>query len=190
MLVQTDSAELGDRRLNPEEVVIREREALLREASRSKIHGQEELEDAERSAGPRLYYTEIIRRLRNINSDLQVLEGSPGNVALYKRKHRGEYDGSEVDDKRPAPSGFHADFFKDHTYVGGMVKDWLPEFSHVILDTSNLPVREYRGWRSVIIGLIKQGVLTYAAAVREFGEPTGPRAGRWSEQLQPYRYRV
>ena len=187
MLVQTDINELGDKRLNPDEAVIREREELLRLASTRKIKGQEELEDAERSAGPRMAYTEFLRRLRSEAPALKALDGSPGSIALYYPRSNEELAQIENTQGRDQERD---QFFHYHKYVGGMEKHEMPEFAHVILDTSNLPVREYRGWRSVLIGLIKQGVLTYAAAIRQFGEPHGPRGMRWHEQLQPYKYRI
>lgn len=197
MLIKPDKNDLGDKRLSAEEGVIKKREECLTQASAHRIAGQNELEDPERSAGPRLYYTEVIQRIRKAagytadgNPRVQILDGSPGNVAIYRIKHRGEYDGSEFLETRRPPNGLHPDFFKDHVYVTGMPKDWLPEYSHVILDTSLLPVREIRGWRSVVMALIKSGALTYQQAINQFGEAVGERSGRWHEQLRPYRYGV
>lgn len=184
MLIQPDINELGDKRLDPKESVAREREELLKIASTRKIAGQEELEDAERSAGPRLAYTEIIRRIQVEAPSLKVLEGAPGSVALYFPRTRKELEEMDAQGGRDQERDI---FFHHFKYVGGMEKKDMPEFAHVILDTSNLPVREYRGWRSVVIGLIKQGVLSYRAAVSQFGEPRGVRAGRWHEQLRPYK---
>src|ERR1700730_12694506 len=89
-LVQVDPLELTDKRLSPEEAVIREREALLKQAGKAKIDGQEELEDAERSAGPRMPYQEVLRRLLKCNPNIQIKDGSPGSVALYILKHPSE----------------------------------------------------------------------------------------------------
>jgi hypothetical protein len=188
MLVETDINELGDKRLSPPEAVARETEELLKIASTRKIAHQDELEDPERSSGPKLYYTEILRRLRNISPHLKVLDGAPGNVALFfpKRLHeydeegRFEYDSEgRVRQKDP--------FFYHYKYVGGMSQDYLPEYAHVTLDTSNLPVREIRGWRSVLIRLIKEGAITYSGAVKEFGEAKGKRSSLWKEQLQDFK---
>lgn len=195
MLVQPDINELGDKRLSPEEGVIKLRQECLEQAAANRIPFQKELEDQERSAGPRLYYTEIIQRIRKAagytadgNPRIQILDGSPGNVAIYRIKHRGEYDGSEFLETRRPPNGLHRDFFKDHVYVTGMPKDWLPEYSHVILDTSLLPVREIRGWRSVVMALVKSGALTYQQAINQFGEANGQRSTPWHEQLRSFKY--
>lgn len=179
MLIQPDIHELGDKRLDGKENVAKLREECLSQAAASRISGQDELEKQERSAGPRLHYAEIIRRIRDVNRDIRVLDGSPGNVALYARKRPCDEGFGEIDPK--------GEFFTDHKYVGGMPKDWLPEFSHVILDTSLLPVREIRGWRTVLISLIRGGALTYNQAISQFGEPRDQRGNRWHEALQKYR---
>ncbi len=173
--------QLGDEHLNPQEAVIREREELLQVASRSKIWGQEELESSDRSAGPRLHYTEILRRLWIISPRLTVRDGLEGNVALYRPLEPWEYDPEQDDPERP-------DWFNRHKYVGGMAKDWLPEFSHVLLDTSNLPTREVRGWRSVLLSLIKNHTITVEGAIQQFGDPSmDQRSGRWAEQIWEFR---
>lgn len=161
--------------------MIKSRQECLDQAATFRIPGQTELEDQERSAGPRLYYTEIIRRIRNENPNIFVVDGSPGNVAFYRRKRGDELAAEEYEPTRP-------DWYNDHKYAGGMPKDWLPEYSHVILDNSLLPVREIRGWRSVLISLIKAGALTYQQAINQFGEAVGQRSDRWYAQLQKYKY--
>src|ERR1700730_9830768 len=81
--VETDIRNLGDSRLDPAEACQRERQELLDIESKKKIWGQAELEDHERSAGPRMAWTELIRKLQRCNQSLQVRDGSLGNVALY-----------------------------------------------------------------------------------------------------------
>lgn len=188
MLWQTDKNELGDKRLSPEETVIREREELLTMASTRKIGGQAELEDPMRAYGPRLQFTEIVSRLRRLNPALKFLEGTAGNLALYLPKKRNEYDEAEhvAYDGAGMPKILDP-FFWHHKYVGGIPKTELPEYGYVTLDSSNLPVREIRSWRSVLIALIKSGAITYKQAVTEFGEAVGPRSNRWHEQLRNYR---
>ncbi len=173
--------QLGDEHLNPEEAVIREREDLLRMSAKAKIYGQEELEDTDRSAGPRLYYAEILRRLRILNPRLAVLDGIEGNVALYRPLEPWEYDPETWDAEKP-------DWFNQYKYVGGMKKAWLPEYAHVLLDTSNLPTREIRGWRSVLLALIKSRTITVEGAIQQFGDPSNDqRSGRWDEQIWEFR---
>jgi hypothetical protein len=181
MLIQVDSHELGDERLSPAEAVAREREELLEKTSRKKIQGQEELENPDRSSGPRLYYTEIIRRLRKLNPELRFEDGKDGSVAIYRPKRRDEYDWEQWDPM--APTKWRWDF----EYVTGMEKDWIPQFSHVLLDTSLLATKEIRGWRSVLIPLVKSRAITYRGAIQEFGDPANDqRSGRWFDHLRKY----
>jgi hypothetical protein len=174
--------ELGDKFLDPAEANIRERESLLKKAGAAKIYGQAELQDSNRSAGPRMHYSDLIRRLEKI-CPVKVRDGSPGAVALYRAKKQYEYDPQEFDPNLN-------EFFWDHLYVGGFEKDYLPEYSHITVDTSELPMREIRGWRSVLIGLILNDVITVEAANQEFGDPRNDsrawEPGRWFDQINQY----
>jgi hypothetical protein len=182
MLIEVDSSQLGDTHLSPEEAIIREREELLKKASKHRIWGQTELEDSGRTGGSRLYYTEVIRRIRNINPAIMIREGSDGQVAIYRPKRHDEYDWEQFDPK------VGADWRWDHEYVSGMPKDWLPEYSGITLDSSNLPTREFRGWRSILIALVKGGAISYSESISEFGDPSNDRrSGLWFEQLSKQR---
>lgn len=66
----------------------------------------------------------------------------------------------------------------------------IPEFSHVGLDKWGIATSERdgdRGWRTVLLNLIKQGFLKYSAVKAEFGEPLGQRGKLWHEQLREYK---
>jgi hypothetical protein len=183
-MVETDIRELGDQRLNPEEACAREREDLLRIEAKKKIWGQAELEDHERSAGPRMPWTELIRKLQRCNHGLQVRDGSANAVALYVRKKPHEFTDADRLGEVP-PNG---EFYMDHRYVSGFEKHEMPEYSHISLDTSMLPTREYRGWRTVLLALIQAEAITYPSAIREFGDPSGDkRSTRWLEQTRQFR---
>jgi hypothetical protein len=71
-LVEVDPLELTDKRLSPEESVIKETEELLKIESKKRIHGQDDLEQVERSAGPRMYFTEILRKLLSCNPERRL----------------------------------------------------------------------------------------------------------------------
>lgn len=183
MLVQVDKHELGDKRLDPKEAVCREREDLLKLASTRKIDGQAELEDPARSGGAHMHHHELIRRLLRCNPALCFKDGIPGNVAVYIRKKPFEYEEADYH------AGNSPDaFFTHHRYVTGFELKPLPQWSHVRLDTSHLPTREVRGWRSVLIALIKARAFTYSDAVAEFGDPIlDQRSTHWFKHLQKYK---
>ena len=186
MLFQTDRNELGDRRLNVEEGVAKLRELALKDASKYKIANQKELTDPKRSDGTRLDYTEIVERLQRIVPDLSIKEGSPGQLALYCPRNTDQLDAAI----REASGGSGNDlFFLFNRYVGGLPKQELPEWGFLGIDTSLLPTRELlRGWRTILIGLIRAGVLSYNDAITEFGDPAlDPRNVEWMKKTSEWR---
>jgi hypothetical protein len=183
MLIQTDINELGDKRLNPAEGVVKLREQCLKDASKYKIEDQQQLQDAKRSEGARLSYTELLTRLQKIVPDLVAREGSAGNLALYCPRNTDQLDAAL---REGGSSDF---FFIFNRYVGGMPKEELPEWGYVDIDTSLVATREHlRGWRTILIGLIRCGVLSYADAVAEFGDPSADQRNTvWMKKLLEWR---
>ena len=183
MLIQADRNELGDKRLDPKEGVVQKREECLAMAAKKRLAGQDELEDPSRALGPRIQFSEMVSKLKRIIPGLHVVDGSPGSVALYFPRNRQEFE--------DAQRGWQNDrdyFFLKHKYVGGFPKEPLQEYSTVDIDNAMLATKENRGWRSVLITLIKQGVVTYKAAVKEFGDTgTDQRGWRWREQLASFK---
>lgn len=183
-LVEVDCNELGDTRLNPVESNAQLREGNLQKASKFKLCRQEELEDPERGMGPKLPFHEILTRIQKEAPELKARDGSPGNIALYYPRNMQELT------EELQQGGGTDEFFIFHKYVGGFPKEDIPEFSWVDIDSSHLATREHRGWRSILITLLKQGVLSYAATVRQFGDVgTDSRGWRWLEQTQRHRER-
>lgn len=184
MLVQPNKNALGDKILSGEEMTTKLVEDCLREASVNKTGDQDELADIRRSEGKRLAYTEVLARIQRINPRIRVLDGSPGNVALYLPKTP-----AELFTDAPITKSPKGEFFDLYKYVGGMPKQELPEFGHVDLDSSHLATREHiRGWRTVLISLIKTGAVSYRAAVKQFGDcQTDARGGIWRRELQMYK---
>jgi hypothetical protein len=183
MLIETDINELGDKRLNPEEAVIKEREDCLRMASKYRIGGQDELENQNRSGGKRLPWQHIVSRLQRVNRDLLIRDGMNGHLAVYLLKKPWEIDPEEYDPEKPA-------WHNEHRYVTGFPKEELPEYGHVLLDTSLLATREdIRGWRTLLIALIWAGALSYSEAVQEFGDVgSDKRAFLWNAKLREWRF--
>lgn len=183
MLFQTDINELGDKRLDPIENVAKLREKCLKDASKYKIEDQDELQNSKRSEGTRMGYAQLLSRLQKIVPDLTAREGSPGNLALYCLRSDGQLDAA-------LREGGNSDlFFIFNRYVGGLPKQELPEWGYVDIDTSLIATRErIRGWRTILIGLIRCGVLSYADAIAEFGDPAGDQRNMvWMKKLVEWR---
>ena len=69
-------------------------------------------------------------------------------------------------------------------YSGTSVQDVAPEWSQLRVDVHGLPKNErYRGWRTVLLTLIKRGFITEEQADAVFGKPTGPRSRPWFRSL-------
>jgi len=69
-------------------------------------------------------------------------------------------------------------------YLGAIQDGQMIEWSQLRLDSHNLPTKEkYRGWRSVLMNLIKRGCVTEDQVHAIFGKPTGKRANRWLRDL-------
>lgn len=194
MLIQPDRHELGDKRLSPDEAVYQKREECLAMAAMKRIAGQAELEDPLRALGPRLQFSEFVSRLRRLAPALTFKDGSHGNLALYFPRNR-----KEIEERKPEWEQEQVDrsarclsrqdpFFLYNKYVGGFPKSELQEYSTVDIDNAMLATKEHRGWRTVLINLITQGVVTYKAVVKEFGDTGSDKRGwRWREQLQSFK---
>jgi hypothetical protein len=190
--VEPNKEMLGDKHLDPVESVHRLREEIIEQESNKRLWRQDELADQERSEGPRLNWTDLLRRLQKLNHGIQVRDGLVDDkgvkaVSLYLKKRPDEYTPEEIADPlaMTPPNGV---FFLDHRYIGGFMQQEMSEWGHVLTDNTEVAVRERRGWRSVLMTLIQSCVITYAQAVKEFGEPKfDKRATFWNEEMQEYR---
>lgn len=73
-------------------------------------------------------------------------------------------------------------------YVTWVQIPWMIEYSVMRFDAHGLATSEkYRGWRTVLIELIRQHHLSEAECNRVFGEARGPAAKRWGEIMQSIR---
>ena len=166
MLIQIDKSELGDKRLNEVENLAKLKEGNLALAAKNKIAGQETLENKDMALGQPMSYQDLIRLLGKINPAIQCSDGGVKNAIAVRVP-------ADLED------GTHG-----LKYVTGFYKEVLPEFSWVSTDEYGRPLRETRGWRTVVLALVKQGVISYRTAVDVFGEPNGQRSGRWHELLR------
>lgn len=141
------------------------REENLKMASARRIADQDVLEDQEMAQGIVLDHNELIRRIQLLNPKILIQAGGvQGAVAVRYPKYE---DG-------------------EHTlaYITGFYLEPLPEFSSVTLDDMGLPHREIRGWRSVLLALIKAGALEQEKVDTLFGPAMGQRTGLWYRNLK------
>jgi hypothetical protein len=73
-------------------------------------------------------------------------------------------------------------------YICYFTRGRMPEFEIVITNEQELPVSQKRGWRTVLLRLIKAGLLTEEQARKHFGIPSGGPAKWYLEELQAMRH--
>jgi hypothetical protein len=162
MLIQVDKTELGDGKLDGNEALIKfsaENQALL---DKKKIKDQAELEDTKAALGQVLHTSAFIAYLQKVCPGLIVEKGGWPNAVALRRYVNGE-----------------------KVYVTGFELGDMPEFSAVLTDDDGLPVREVRGWRNVLVSLIKQGLISVDAIKKQYGHAMNNVHGKFYEsQIQ------
>jgi hypothetical protein len=165
MLVKADKSMLGDKYLRDREAVAKVKEENAAAAAQNKIPDQDILEKREMAMGLMLQPNELIRRLEKLNPKIIIEAGGVRN-AVAVRYPKPQEDGTI-----------------EKAYVTGFYVDApLPEFSSVIVDSKGLPVRELRGWRSVLLALYRQKIVTLKQLELSFGKAQGQRAILWDKQ--------
>lgn len=167
MLIYDSSKYLGDSLLSPDEANYKIREGNQKLIDEKKIPHQSLLENADMALGYPMQSSEFIRRLTLLKPGLVIKPGIPGAVAVY-------FPTYDVDERKTVLK-----------YVSGFYIDkMMQEYSHITTDDKGLAKREVRGWRTVLLALIHQGIVTYAQVKAAFGEPTGQRNILWNEQMR------
>lgn len=130
--------------------------------------------DMQAQVGRMMHGEEVRHRLLKLNQFLKFFPGNadPTRVGIYIID-----SSANGDDPDPKYRGLR--------YVCGMEKDFCPEFSVRVTreekfwnedkgaeDTRQVFAGEIRGWRTVLARLIRQRLITYPAAVTEFGTTT------------------
>jgi hypothetical protein len=136
---------------------------------------QEEYQNTFARFGTPMHHSDLLRRIKKLVPSLYVVDGRiVGDLALYRT----------YDQPQPDLEG------RTFRYLFYIPTGLLPEFSIYEFDERDIPVREtLRGWRTVLLRLIKSGLLTEAASDLEFGKATGEASTVWYRQLFEYRNR-
>jgi hypothetical protein len=169
MLILTDSNELGDKRLSPEEGVAKLREGNRKLDEKHKIANQKLLTNVEASVGRTMMSNDFIQKLQKLNPSLIIGDGLPGAIAV-------RYPKIDEETNTLKPS-----------YVTGFYKGPMSEWSLIIEDKNGKPTRHLRGWRTVLLDLLRGNIITYKQARAAFGDPHGQRNILWQEQTQTLR---
>ncbi len=130
--------------------------------------------DMQAQVGRMMHGEEVRSKLLRLNQFLRFFPGNadPTRVGIY-------IIDSSANKEDPDPK------YRGLRYVCGMEKDFCPEFSVRVTreekfwndekdceDTRPVFAGEVRGWRTVLARLIRQRLISYPAAVAEFGTTT------------------
>jgi hypothetical protein len=168
MLIQPDKNELGDSRLNEVEGLAKLKEGNKKLTDENRIPDQDLLEDKKMALGMPMLVSEFIRRLERLNPRLVIKPGGVRNAVQIRYPFKNKEGVEELE------------------YVGGFYVDEkvLPEYSAVIVDNRGLPLREVRGWRTVLVPLVERGILSLKQVELTFGKATGQRSVLFNKHMQ------
>lgn len=129
----------------------------------------------EARVGRTMPHSDLITKLQRLIPDLYVTAGNIiGDLAFY------QVAGSPQ--KKWGDNSFR--------YLFYCPTGVLPEFSQYEFDARDIPVREKkRGWRTVLLRLIKSGLLTEEVCNKEFGFARGEAAYIWYREIWRHRNR-
>jgi hypothetical protein len=166
MLVDPQGDKLGDRRLSKEETLRKSFEDTDKRLEPYRLADQDELTKAEKRMGHPMSHTELIRRVTKLNPRIWAEDSNANPHTVV---------------------GFYTAKRDEKIYLGSFEKGWLPEFSIILTDRADLPVKHRKGWRTVLLSLIQQGYLSLDAVIEAFGDALGINAKYWQAQTRRYR---
>ena len=131
-----------------------------KQLDRYRLSDHEELKNSEKRTGQMLYHTDLIRRIEKITHKRVWAEDSKHDSAVC---------------------GFYTQHQGQKKYICAFDKGPLPEYSHITTDERNLPIKEKRGWRTVLTRLMQAKVISWAQVVYGFGDGINHAASeRWN----------
>lgn len=133
----------------------------------------EEYRNEAARVGHVMHHSEFLRKVATIAPNLLITDGRiKGDLAAFKVYGQ------------PQPNLDNRSF----EYLFYIPTGVLPEFSTVEFDNRDVPVREkQRGWRTILLRLIKSKVITEKQVNKVFGYPSGAAARRYQQQLFSFR---
>ncbi len=162
-------------RLSIDEHTHRQRELNDVASRKQRWEHQEELYNDVARIGKPLCSSDLIFTLSQLIPNMYVTEGNiVGDLAVFKTYGRPQ--------ERLGGKTFE--------YLFYIPTGILPEFSLYEFNDRNVPVREkQRGWRTVLLRLIKSKMLDEQTAHKVFGKPEGQAASRYLRELYKFRNR-
>jgi hypothetical protein len=152
-------------RLSAKEALQRSYQDTDAKLDQYRLPDQEDLKNIEKRIGHAMFYTEFIQRVEKVTGRRVWFEGS--NVT-------------------PTVMGAYTTVANQKTYICSFDKIAMPENSIVVTDDRNLPIKEIRGWRTVITRLIQSKAMTCSEAKRAFDLIENQVQDRFTANTKPF----
>lgn len=133
-----------------------------------RLSDHDDLKDAEKRMGRPLMSNDLITRVEKLTNRAVWAEDSyrdPENIA-----------------------GFYTVNKREKVLICAFDKGPMPEFSIILTDAADLPIKEKRGWRTVLTRLLQAGALTWDQVQYGFGDGRShAAANRWAFNTREFR---
>jgi hypothetical protein len=154
------------KRISAKEALVKIKAENYQAGEQYRLSDHVELKNSEKRTGQMLYHTDLIRRIEKIT-------------------HKRVWAEDSIHDK--AVCGFYTQHEGVKKFLGAFDKGPLPEFSHILTDDRDLPIKEKRGWRTVLTRLMQMKVITWPQVVYGFGDGRdNAAADRWSANSREF----
>jgi hypothetical protein len=136
---------------------------------RQRHQHQDDFRDDVAREGRPMHHSEFFLRLRRIVPNLYITPGNViGDFALYKTY----------------PCGQRKLEGRDFEYLGYAHMGISPEYSQYEFNDRDIMQREKRrGWRTILLRMIKSGMITEPQSRKIFGDAVGPASTVWKRTL-------
>jgi hypothetical protein len=163
MLIQPEREKLGDKVLRGAEALAQSFEQTDKALEQYRLPDQQQLKNVDARTGQPMHFTELVARIRKLNPSLWVEDSihCPGHVGIYRHRTPTAED--------PC----------DKEFLVAFPAEVLPEYSIIEVDAADLPIRERRGWRTVLVRLLQQKALRIKGVIELFGDASGESSARW-----------
>jgi len=136
------------------------KEDTNQQLDRYRLSDHAELKNTSKRTGQMLYHTDLIRRIEKLTHKRVWAEDSINDSAVC---------------------GFYTQHKGVKKFICAFDKGPLPEFSHITTDERDLPIKEKRGWRTVLTRLMQAQVITWPQVKYGFGDGLDHAASdRWT----------
>lgn len=155
---------------------LRELNASSHAIKRQRWQHQEDYRNDEARVGRLLHHSDFLYKLKKLVPSLFITEGRViGDWAIFQTYPgpQSKLDGREWE-------------YLFYCHMG-----YIPEFSIYEFNERDIPQRESRrGWRTVLLRLIKKGLLTEETCNKVFGKAEGVASVVWQRSLYNHRNQV